>query len=534
MKSILVFPPVASPTYVPFGLALLGARVNRSLQDSVLELQDLNISFWHQAAENHPKGASYLDLVQNRSSLFFDPQAYAVTWQVREQMLARIGSLSQMARHYVETDELDDELRAVLYEQVERIMASEPVLVGFSVMFLDQLNFSLALAKQIRARMGAEAVEIVLGGASMLALNAGELLQACPYIDGIMLGEGENGLTALLSGVEKERVPGLLYRDENGISANNRAADTIGGSNLNVDYSPFDLKSYFNPESVLTVLFSRDCQWGRCRFCAHNFTFSGYCKRSVTEFVDELERLNRLHCARFFYFADQYISAEDLELIAKEILARELKIAYHVMCRPLASYHPGRLETIARSGCRWISWGIESGSQRLLNLVKKGTRVKDIEILLKNAAEVGISNLAMMIFGLPTSSDVDLWQTFGFLDRVQENLDAIKASSYVLYDNTWLAVNHARVGITVTGVQKLLEINGNSIHSTKLTYREKAADGQLRPPCSSLEIIQWQRRRAWWDHLDFYDKLPCEHYLLYAHHKYEIHGAPDKPLNRSA
>ncbi|MBU2644645.1 radical SAM protein [bacterium] len=534
MQSALVFSPLASPTYVPFGLAMLVSHVNQSLADHHLNLFDFNLSLWRQLTENHPAGESYLNFVYNKSLQFYDPQVYDRFHPIQNQIYFQISRLSQQARTYIEKDELDPGLQDILELQSQTLLNIDPRVIGFSVMYLDQLNFTLALAKYTRRQVLNSGVRLVLGGASMLALDAEALLAACPYIDGIILGEGEAGLTALLSGEKNEQIPGLLARTAMGIVRNKRNQNASDSFFLTADYSQYALAEYFNPETVLPVVFSRDCQWGRCRFCAHNFSFSGFRQRTVTSFVDELEQLNHQYGVRVFYFADQYISAENLELIAREILSRHLRIAYHIMCRPEASYTLERLQTIALSGCRWISWGVESGSQRLLDLIKKGTRVSDIETVLRNAAAVGISNLAMMIFGLPTSSNIDLWQTFALLEKTQDYLDGIKASSYVLYENTYFAKKPERFGMSVSGAQKLLKIGNTVVHSTKLNYREVSSSGSLRPPCGAIEVAEWEKRTAWMKKMDFLDKLPCQHYLLYANHHYETRKAPDEPFPRSA
>ena len=83
------------------------------------------------------------------------------------------------------------------------------------------------------------------------------------------------------------------------------------------------------------------------------------------------------------------------------IIASKLKCSFHIMARTLGSYTPALLEKAARAGCCWISWGMESGSQKLLDIMRKGTEVKTSAEVIKTASSFGISNLLMMIFGAP-------------------------------------------------------------------------------------------------------------------------------------
>jgi len=254
----------------------------------------------------------------------------------------------------------------------------------------------------------------------------------------------------------------------------------------------------------------------------------------VKGFVDELERLGALHGARHVYLADQYVDAEDMERIADEIIARQATVSFHVMGRPTDSYTPQRIEKMVRAGCRWICWGVESGSQRLLDLARKGTQVAVAERVIRLSARAGISNLLMMLFGLPSSSEADLVQTFRFLEEVYDHADAMSLSSFVLWTGTPFARTPERYGLRVTGAEELLRVMGVPLHSNRLTYLERASDGSLRPPGGPLEIVQWERRRRWLGEPSFLERLPCEHYLLYAARRAETRAKPRSPHRRAA
>lgn len=534
MRSVLVFPPAASPTYVPLSLATLAASVQENGRPHSLKLVDANLLVWQRLAAEHPDGNRLLDFLHTDSYLFYDQNAYLSHNRIWDQLRFRMNDLVEKAKRYVEKNEPDTGLESCLQSAVEEVMSVDPELIGFSVMYLDQLSMTLALGKYIRRKDSSRRRRIILGGASMHALNAEELLTACPEIDGIVPGEGESSFAALMRMAPVERIPGLLCRSASGIQHNPHLPATSLREPGQADFSGLPLNGYFNPSRVFPVVFSRDCLWKKCRFCAHNFSFAGYRKKKVEFFVDELELLNRRFNVSHFYFADQYIGAADLQEIAATLIRRRLRISYQVMCRPLKDYTPERLSLMARSGCRWISWGIESGSQRLLNLICKGTVVKEIETVIHDAKAAGISSLAMMIFGLPTGSDIDLWKTFALLDNLQCSLDAICASSFVLFQSTYFARQAHRLGLEILGAEKLLEIGSASVHSSRLKFREVSRNGPPRPPRGVLEVIEWEQRRPWMNETGFMENLPCEHYLLYSHQQYEGHQTPLHPISRPA
>jgi radical SAM superfamily enzyme YgiQ (UPF0313 family) len=537
MRITLVFPPPASPTYVPLGLASLVSYLKTNAPEAKVSVCDLNVALWADLADQSPTGKALWGFMRDTDGSFFDPSAYDLhqgTWTL---LTEQVGRLSAQARSYVETGHCAPSLDALLNTWTRSICALNPETVGFSVMFLDQVPFALALARRIgefrdRTR---RVPRLVFGGAAMSALDISELLEAAAYLDGALPGEGEQALSLLGQGVSLAAIPGMCTpaapAPDHTTTPSPLAIETAGAP----DFGVFDLSRYPNPTPILPMVLSRDCAWRRCRFCAHNFSFGGYRQKSISQIVSELELLMSRHSASHFYFADQYISAATLEALSEEILRRGLSLHFHLMGRPTHDYTRQRLAKAAAAGCRWISWGIETGSQRLLNLVRKGTRREEIERLLEHSYDVGIANLMMMIFGLPTSTTDDLDQTFDLIERVYHQVAAIKSSSFVLFEGTAFAERPERYGLIVKGRQALLRVEDKTIHTSRLNFMAKATDGSLMPPPGPLEVSRWMQRRRWLGDLSFLETLCCEHFLLYSTlRQANPQGRPVRPMPRKA
>ncbi len=537
MRIALVFPPQASPTYVPLGIASLVSYLHTNVPAAQVSVCDLNVVLWRELAGRIPEGESVWGFMRGATGTFFDQAAYAQHQPVWGMLAAEMGHLNQQAKAYVQSGDCPLSLAATLDTAVQAICADDPEAVGLSVMFLDQLSFALALALRIR-KLGdkrGKTPRLILGGAAMSALCVDELFDAAPFLDAVFPGEGERALALLCEGTPLAVIPGMRTASMPEAAGNTSpmpvAAEAIGMP----DFGTLDLAAYPNPTPVLPLVLSRDCDWGRCRFCAHNFSFHGYRRKDAAIFVDEMETLATRHGASHFYLADQYVSAPTLEKLSDEILRRNLSFHFHLMARPTQDHTPARLAKAAAAGCRWISWGIETGSQRLLNLVRKGTRRETIERLMQDSHQAGIANLMMMIFGLPTSTGDDLDQTFDMVEQVYTYVDAIKSSSFVLFDGTPFARSPERFGMVVTGRQELLRIADKPIHSSRLNFMAKAADGTRVPPPGPIEVSRWMQRRRWLGEPSFVDSLCCEHFLLYsAQAKADGQDRPIRPLPRRA
>lgn len=526
MRSVLVFAPCTSPTYMPLGIASLSAYINATNPQCQLHAVDLNIATWNWLIDQKEEYQSLRDFTQGRGEDFFDEAAYRKNHAAWKRLLEIHDIYIRMARRYLEENSLSAELQELLVYCSGLILANNPEFVGFSIMYPRQVLLSLAIAKflpYVSSMPGRVKPMIVVGGATISALYGQEILQACPFVDAVFEGEGEAGLGMLLAGRDFSEIPGLAYRGTAGI-LRNRKTDTISLANLPLpDFSDLDMSGYFNPEPVVPVVFSRGCKWRKCRFCAHNFSYSGYRKRNVTRFVDYLSELNRQIGARHFYLADQYVDAPDMKMLAEEILNRGLSVYFHIMGRPTNEYTPEVLQTLFKAGCRWISWGIESGSQRLLDISQKGTSAQTVRRIVGDSHQAGISNLLMLIFGLPTSKDEDFDATMDLLDDLIDSAEALTCSSFQLYDGTLFAAQARTFGLHVAGRERLFSSEHGSVHSKRLFYRERGEDGTVRPPRGPQEIARLERRRLWTRQDSIFQYLCCEHYLLYTSRAKEVH-----------
>ena len=93
-------------------------------------------------------------------------------------------------------------------------------------------------------------------------------------------------------------------------------------------------------------------------------------------------------------------------------------------------------------------WGVESGSRRVLDLMRKGTKIEDIDSALGAAHNAGIWNLAFVIFGFPTEDNSERRDTLRLLEPHRDRIDALSKSQFVLLEGSDIFLNPSRYGIT--------------------------------------------------------------------------------------
>jgi len=167
------------------------------------------------------------------------------------------------------------------------------------------------------------------------------------------------------------------------------------------------------------------------------------------------------------------------------------------MARPTVRYTKELLANARAAGCVWPSFGVETDSERLLDLCRKGTHVAEIRAAITESARADISNLVTLVFGLPTSTDDDIESTLDLLGEVHDQVDAFTKSSFAIFDHSEFARRAPELGLAVSGRRPLLTVLGRTVHSFRLDFMERGVTGDVRPSRIGLEIALFQSRRRW-------------------------------------
>ncbi len=134
--------------------------------------------------------------------------------------------------------------------------------------------------------------------------------------------------------------------------------------------------------------------------------------------------------------------------LARALAAAGQDLALMAYAKPTRGFTPRRLAAMRAGGARVILWGVESGSQRVLDAMGKGTRVAEMERVLAEAARAGIWNLAFLLFGFPGETAADWRATLDSVRRQAPHLHALSKSRFLLLAGSAMLRDPARFGIT--------------------------------------------------------------------------------------
>jgi radical SAM superfamily enzyme YgiQ (UPF0313 family) len=170
------------------------------------------------------------------------------------------------------------------------------------------------------------------------------------------------------------------------------------------------------------IVTSRGCTAG-CKFCIKHVSYqNSYRIRSPENIMEELWELNRLGIRNIHMYADLFtLNREQVMGLCNLIIKEGLKIKW--TCNSRVDYvDEEELQLMAKAGCWFISWGIESGNEMILKRIHKGYRMEQAHKALAWAKRAGIRNWGYFIIGLPGETVDTIRDTINFSKKLPLDL----------------------------------------------------------------------------------------------------------------
>jgi radical SAM superfamily enzyme YgiQ (UPF0313 family) len=283
---------------------------------------------------------------------------------------------------------------------------------------------ALSYIKEARSR----GLITILGGNHITALARDTMKQSCA--DYGVIGEGEKTAVELMGCIEKEKsiekVKGIAYKNKI-----NPGRELIN----NLDEIPFPAWDLMKPENypqayhgaaakrnpVAPITSSRGCPFN-CYFCSSIGMWNRSIRfRNPKNVVDEIEMLVTDYGVKEFHFEDDNMTLNKKHTtgICDEILERKLDITW-------ACPNGVRIDTMDRellmkmkkAGCHMLTFGIESGSQKILDAMNKNLNLGIVKDTIELIRDVGIKTTGFFIIGLPGDTKETIEQTIEFSKKV--------------------------------------------------------------------------------------------------------------------
>jgi hypothetical protein len=172
-------------------------------------------------------------------------------------------------------------------------------------------------------------------------------------------------------------------------------------------------------------------------------------ERPASLVVEDLKKITQEEKVKYVYFAVDVMAPGYLERLSDALDEARLDIRWSAEVRMERIFSKERCNKMARSGCVSISFGMESGNQRMLNLIDKGTKITFMGETMKNFAEAGIAVQLMAFSHFPTETAAERKETVGFVEQHKDHWSAGGIGKFVLTGTALVAKNPAKFGITL-------------------------------------------------------------------------------------
>ncbi len=395
-----------------------------------------------------------------------DPQFYALPAKTR----AKNGNIRVMGFPPIGIMSLSSVLKqagheCVMFDQanpdtpndviVEMIKKQKPDLVGLSFLSTTSYPYAKILARQIRA---ADATVKLAFGGVFASLNAGLVKLQCPEVDFVCRGDGEQLLLDLLAHLQDpEGVAGLSWMKDGRVINNpgrpmERHLDQWpfpDRESLKLDFvesMPLDVPAVLSMERFTTMQTSRGCPWP-CVFCdIPVFNEGKWRARSAAHVVAELKYLEE-HGYGSVYFVDDHflLQPKRIEAICNGVIDAGLAIQWGIEGR-VDSVAQHLFPIMAKAHCRTVMFGIESGSQKILDRLKKEQTLAEVTTAVTNAKKAGIEIVhGFFTVGNPDETIEDMRATFDFASKLP--LDTFGFNRLCVYRGTPLWQEYVKRGL---------------------------------------------------------------------------------------
>ncbi len=337
----------------------------------------------------------------------------------------------------------------------EAVGEERPDVIALS--FLSTTSFPATHRMARRLKQAAPDTPIILGGV-FATMNAKKILADCPHADCVGVGEGEELLPDFLENLgDPGAVSGLVWRSGGEIVENTprpliKDLDQFpypDRRTLPIDYiesMPLDVPAVLSLDRFCTVQTSRGCPYP-CVYCDIPALTNGKWRcRSPENVLGEMQQLND-EGYRSIYLTDDHflLKRKRIREICEGIIERKLEFRWGCEGR-VDSVAVDQLPIMVEANCSFLAFGVEAGTQKVLDRLKKVQTLEQIEHGISEAKRCGIETAhGFFLIGSPDESETDILQSFRFAARLK--LDTFGFNRLCAYRGTPLWQEYVQRGI---------------------------------------------------------------------------------------
>ncbi|MFC2154639.1 B12-binding domain-containing radical SAM protein [Candidatus Altiarchaeota archaeon] len=243
-----------------------------------------------------------------------------------------------------------------------------------------------------------------------------------PFLDAVIVGEPEYTVFELAKEENWRKVNGLVFKDDRGEIYTTPRREMDDANYLPVPaWDLVDLSYYRMPvtnERYVLVATGRGCPY-RCTFCVSpSYYGMKFRTKKVGQVIKEIKFAQKQGVNSFFFFVETFtLDKSYVKDLCREIVREKLNIKWVCNSR-VDTVDFEMLSVMREAGCQVISFGIETGSQEILDNAKKKIRLEQSMKAVELARKAGLATVGHFIFGLPGETEETIKETLAFSKKL--------------------------------------------------------------------------------------------------------------------
>jgi hypothetical protein len=381
-KVAMIMPPAWTVTFPPYGIAKLTALMR--MYGYSVKVYDINIETYYHLLEEH--GQDY--------------------WKTERHFL---WSVKENFEQYLLPD-----IKHIFDNFINEVVKANVRVVGMSL-YTTNITAAVYIAKKLREKV--PDICLLAGGPETITnekdFNPGG--DAYDLFNYIFIGESEDNLIYVLENLPDE------------LPLNEKIGTVKSRLNLEAypyaDYTDYDIRNY--TEHGVSIETSRGCT-AQCSFCSETY-FWKFRSQDPNRVADEIEHYVNTYKVRRFWFTDSLANGDlkRFETLIDLLRERKLGIRWHSYSRCDGRMDYIFMRKVVSSGCTALSFGLESGSQKVLLDMRKKIEIWEIENNMRDSFKAGMFNHCSYMIGFPSEGPADYFNSLQTLYNVRKWIGAL-------------------------------------------------------------------------------------------------------------
>ncbi|MFH2021240.1 MAG: radical SAM protein [archaeon] len=335
----------------------------------------------------------------------------------------------------------------LINKYVDKIAKHPAGLIGFSFTLGKQL-VTKEIIKRIRKRCDKR---IVVGGRYFFECPPTE--KDAELIDLIIMGESESVIPEIIDKSRKRRplinIPGtVFFKDNKWVSIPQIKKQANLKEYPYPKFNNFNLDLYIT-RGLMHTEWGRGCV-GKCVICVYSIPGLHYSMREPENIFDEIKYNAEVNNINHVSLVDAAINCNMKKLgqVCDLLIENNMNVTWSGLAIPWKEMTPTFLAKMKKAGCNRLEYGLESGSEKIVKMMKKIPTVLEVEKVLKDTKEAGIQVVVYIVVGFPGETQQDFQMTLDMLRRLKDVIGLVRGvQAFLLIIGTEVNKNYREYGI---------------------------------------------------------------------------------------